>query len=213
MNGVLSWELLIQEIVDLALADLWPEYSVLAYHYVYLHVYYQHITYSDEAMKRYSELNKACRKPDYGSEILLKKQYIDVERRSHRYFGIILLAQLAYYLVNTAAIIVMVTNRGRYHEDLQIEAQYHARYTVMFLISFAVICYTQAKMSDRNEQLVLYVLGMDQKVRSGTHALIDELASQATVTGIGQFSVQPSLLLKFSGSLVSFTVLLIQIAG
>ncbi|KAI1290925.1 hypothetical protein HDE_07787 [Halotydeus destructor] len=197
----------------MALADLWPDFTVFVYQYFFVHVYYLNMTFHDEASRRYSRINKTSKRLNHGFEIMSKKRCDDATKQFDRYFGIIILAQLSYYLVNTAAMIVMASDTRLYGKDVVIELPYHLRYTLIFVASLATICFAQEKIRDWNDQLSRYAVSMDPKVGSGTHALTSELATQVPITGMGQFVVEPSLLLSFGGSMVSFTVLLIQMAG
>ncbi|KAI1290827.1 hypothetical protein HDE_07788 [Halotydeus destructor] len=167
-------------------------------------------TSHQEMRDRLSKVRPRESSIDHVFEVMAKKKCDDVKTQFNDTFGIILLAQLSNFLVYTSAMIMVI--RSDDTEKLYYEVFYYSKYLLLYLASFGTICYSQHLMKKRCEDSVRYIMSFDKKLSPATLALMTELTVQVPLTGMGQFTVEPRLLLNFSGSLVSFTVLFIQVA-
>ncbi|KAI1290806.1 hypothetical protein HDE_07792 [Halotydeus destructor] len=188
----------------------WPEFTTYAYHYYLCHVYFMDETSHQEMRDRLSKVRPRECSVDHAFEIMAKKKCDEVKTQFNDQFGIILLAQLSNLLIYTSAMIMLI--RSDDTEKLYYEMFYYSKYLLLYLTSFGAICYVQHRMKKRCEDSVEYIMSLDKEISPGTLALMTELTVQVPLTGMGQFTVEPRLLLNFSGSLVSFTVLFIQVA-
>ncbi|KAI1286299.1 hypothetical protein HDE_11190 [Halotydeus destructor] len=191
--------------------ESWVDCAVASYIYFFCHIYFLDKSRDLQVWRRLRTHNMANKPVDYGYEIAAKKQLDDLKTTFDRKFGIILVNQLYAYLFSTT--ITLALKMRRSGETLMYELPYHLKYTIFSLTLFGFICYAQDKMKLRREALVRYLMTTDRNISPGTHALTTELSNQVPFTGLRQFTVEPSLLLAFIGSLISFTVLLLQIAN
>ncbi|KAI1290804.1 hypothetical protein HDE_07790 [Halotydeus destructor] len=202
-NGI--WNLIATTFIE-----PWPEFTTFAYHYYLCHVYFMDETSHQGMRDRLCKVRPRESPVDHAFEVMAKKKCDDIKTQFNHQFGIILLAQLSNFLIYTSAMIMLIRNDNT--EKLYYEMFYYSKYLLLHLLSFGTICYVQHLMKKRCEDSVRYIMNSDKEITPGTLALITELTVQVPLTGMGQFTVEPRLLLSFSGSLVSFTVLFIQVA-
>ncbi|KAI1286187.1 hypothetical protein HDE_11184 [Halotydeus destructor] len=187
--------------------ESWPEYTAAAYQYFLCHIYFRDKSHYQRTSRQLFFSQLSAKTVDHGSEIMSKKQLDDVKKEFDAKFGIIILAQLFSYLTFNAAMVILVRDKGHY---LMAELPFFIKHTVLYLMSFSTICYVQSKMKAHTEILIRQILNADHNMSPGTLAWIRELEKHVPLTGCQQVTVEPSLLLHFTGSLISFTVLLIQ---
>ncbi|KAI1290926.1 hypothetical protein HDE_07785 [Halotydeus destructor] len=190
----------------------WPDYSKATYLCFICRIYFLEKSYVAEAKSRWLALASRKMAPQFNQEILLRKQIADLKMRFNKLFGIILLADLTFYLVFTSQVVVFARDIKKHGDFVLYEIPYFTMYTTLILGTFTLICHIDGKMNTLVTGLTdLLVNRSDGQVSSGAHALIDELNRSTPLTAMGQFTIEQSLLTSFTGSLISICVLLIQL--
>ncbi|KAI1290737.1 hypothetical protein HDE_07841 [Halotydeus destructor] len=197
--------------IRICTVDTWPDIIGAVYLNYFAYIYYLEKSYKETTLHRLSAAKMADSKIDYKREIVTRRAINAMKSKFDNLFNIIPAAALFFQFVYTAGFIVLYRNHKKDGHRFIRDLPFYTIYNTARLAGFILTCFYQDKMKANNKDLVDNVIAHEGRIRSETQALITEISTTIPLTGLGQFTIDWSLLASFAGSLLSYTVLLLQL--
>ncbi|KAI1290825.1 Rho guanine nucleotide exchange factor 17 [Halotydeus destructor] len=125
----------------------WSDYAMAAYLCFICRIYFLEKSYVVETRSRWLALFSRKMALNFSHEILLRKRIADLKMRFDKLFGIILLANLTFYLVFTSEAVIFARDRKKHGDFALYELPYLFIFTIVILSTFSLICHLDEKMA------------------------------------------------------------------